>query len=633
MSPAPYASIILFFDWVIRSSLMAGILVVLVLILQFLLRNKLEARWKYLLWLPVAIRLLLPWAPESSLSLYNVLSLEAITPGIHEQNQSPTIKKEAERFSVAPVLSERSLTLETNRIEEESALNHEAETVQESRFWWSGFKQIGFFNFCMLVWLAGVLFLTVKTVYDQLRLKQALREGRTIETPLLSSLFHEEKQRLGVKRKVRFVASERIPGPSVVGFNKPVIVISPSLLGTLQKDQLQYILAHEFAHIRRWDVAVNWVMHIILILHWFNPLLWLAVHKAREGQEMACDACALDRLSPQQSSAYGQTIIHVLEYFSSNHHQPGLVGLSATHKQMKKRLLMIKHFHNKSYHLSILGMTVILALGSVTLVNAKGSDAGQALQTASDQTDLESQVALSHGSDQGSSGEIQVSSEYLAAQQQSYEEVRAKAIKERDELIKTVPAEDKKFIEDEINRVRELTEKSGDTYVMYHKYAKLNRDGHDLSFSGIANHYSTYEDYFKKASALNGSILQQPANLPEGYRFSKATIKGPLGGEFYDDLRAEGKKSGELVYTKKFDWNEAGLILLEYTNGKETLMLSQYKISDGERIGMEGLEYESSRYGKRVFGSDGKQYKYSVYTKSDITKEQLIEILKAAVKK
>jgi bla regulator protein BlaR1 len=605
---------------------MAGILVVLVLILQFLLRNKLEARWKYLLWLPVAIRLLLPWAPESSLSLYNVLSLEAITPRIHEQSQSSTIKKEAERISVAPVLAERSLTLETTGIEKESALNHEAETVQESRSWWSGFKQIGFSNVFMLVWLAGVLFLTVKTVYDQLRLKQSLREGRTIETPLLSSLFHEEKQRLGVKRKVRFVASESIPGPSVVGFNKPVIVISPSLLGALQKDQLQYILAHEFAHIKRWDVVVNWIMHMILILHWFNPLIWLAVHKVREDQEMACDACALDRLSPQQSSAYGQTIIHVLEYFSSSHHQPGLVGLSATHKQMKKRLLMIKHFHNKSYHLSIFGMMVILALGSVTLVNAKGSNAGQGVQTALNQLD------------QGSSRAIQVSSEYLAAEKQelAYEEVRAKAIKERDELIKAVPAEDKKFIEDEINRVRELAQNSGDTYIMYHKYAKLNKGGHDLSYWGIANHYSTYEDYFKKASTLNGSILQQPANLPEGYQFSKATIKGPLEGEFYVDLRAEGKDSGKLVYTKKFDWNEAGLILLDYTNGKDTLTLSQYKMSDYERTLMariEGFEYESSRYGKRVFGSDGKQYKYSLYTKSDLTKEQLLGILKAALKK
>ena len=109
----------------------------------------------------------------------------------------------------------------------------------------------------------------------------------------LSAVFHETKQQLGVKRNVQFVASERIPGPAVVGYSKPAIVISPSLLITLKQEQLQYILAHEFAHIQRRDVAVNWLVHIILIIHWFNPLLWLAVHKARQDQEMACDACVL----------------------------------------------------------------------------------------------------------------------------------------------------------------------------------------------------------------------------------------------------------------------------------------------------------------------------------------------------
>ncbi|MCM3290162.1 hypothetical protein M3661_08480 [Paenibacillus sp. MER 180] len=71
-------------------------------------------------------------------------------------------------------------------------------------------------------------------------------------------------------------------------------------------------MAHECARIQRRDVAVNWMMHILLIFHWFNPLLWLAVHKARQDQEMACDAYVLDRTSSQehvqQNHAYGQTV-------------------------------------------------------------------------------------------------------------------------------------------------------------------------------------------------------------------------------------------------------------------------------------------------------------------------------------
>lgn len=615
---------------------MAGILIVLVLILQFIMKNKLESRWKYLLWIPVVIRLLLPSAPESSLSLYNVFSLEAFAPSVHQQTDGWSfwhkLWRGSERENETSVHAEQSFIVERNGLIRETAEvtdpSEQSANTQERRIWWSGFKHMGVTNALMLIWLTGVLFLTVKTIYDQLRLKHALRTGRPIETPRLSSLFHETKQLLGVKRNVQFVASGRIPGPAVVGFYKPAVVISPNLLVKLKKEQLQFILAHEFAHIRRWDVAVNWVMHIILVLHWFNPLLWLAVHKARQDQEMACDACALNRLSPQQNNAYGQTIIHVLEHFSSNHRQPGLAGLSATHKQLKRRLIMIKHFHKKSYHMSILGMTMILALGSVTLVDAKESDAKSAAQTASVHLEQNSNAAVNNQLDYSLPKDIVASSVNL----DSYKIEHEKAVKIAAEAAKSIPAGDKKFIESEINRVKELAQESGDMYVLYHKYKELN-SGLDLSYWGGINHYAVYEDYLSKASALEGSILVHPNNLPEGYKFSKARIEGPIEGKVIDEVRAEGKKSGKPIYVKKIDWKEAATIRLEYTNGKDTLAISKYTL-DAEGSKKKGIfedDLPAHIYPKYVFWHTDK-FEYSISTTTDMSKQQKIEILKAAVK-
>ncbi|SCW65972.1 BlaR1 peptidase M56 [Paenibacillus tianmuensis] len=430
MSPTLHESLLSFFGWVIRGSFMAGILVLLVLALQFLLKNKLEARWKYLIWLPVAIRLLLPWAPESSLSLYNVLSLKAVAPGIHQMTQDPPVWKEAGGAGEAAVHGERYLKPETSGISEIPALSHESGTVQERGLWWNKIKQQGFTNGLMLVWLAGVLFLASKTVYDQLRLKRALRAGRSIETPFLSAVFQETKQLMGINRKVRFVASERIPGPAVVGFREPAVVISPRLLVTLRKEQLQYILAHEFAHIQRRDVAVNWVIHIILILHWFNPLIWLAVYKARQNQEMACDAYVLDRMRPKQNSAYGQTIIHVLEHISSSHHKPGLAGMSATHKEMKRRLMMIKQFNKKSYRLSVLGMGMILALGSVTLVNAKEKSVPQKASVQVEQDSKATEAAQEQ--QQSDKKKLQIDETVAAKLQKVLKQFAGKEIKLQD---------------------------------------------------------------------------------------------------------------------------------------------------------------------------------------------------------
>ncbi|WP_256992839.1 M56 family metallopeptidase [Paenibacillus sp. SSG-1] len=612
-----------FFGWVIRGSFMAFILIVLVLILQFLLRNKIGARWKYWLWLPVAIRLLLPWAPESSLSLYNVLSLEAIAPGIHQQTQASSGWKEAGRISEATVHVERSTNPEASGTSEVPVF--ESGPVQEGVFWWNGFKQIGFANTLMSVWLAGVLLFSAKTVCDQLRLKQALRTGRKIDTPLLSAVFHETKQQIGVKRNVHFVASERIPGPAVVGFRNPAIVISPSLLITLKKDQLQYILAHEFAHIQRRDVAVNWLMHIILIIHWFNPLLWLAVRKARQDQEMACDAFALNRMSPQQNNAYGQTIIHVLEHYSGNQRQPGLAGLSATHKQMKRRLTMIKHFHKKSYRLSILAMGMIIALGSVTLVNAKESDSGSVTPKAPVQSEQDSKAVVNHVPDMiYPEGNID---------RELYKTELEKAQNKAVAAAKALTPEEKKYIEDETNRVKKLSEETGDMYVLYHKYKDPN-SGFDLSYWGGIETFSAYEDYLKSAATLEGSILKQPANLPEGYKFSKARIEGPTEGKFLDEVRAEGKKSGKPVYAKKIDWKEAATIRLEYTNGKDTLAISKYTL-DSEGSKKKGFfedELPAHIYPKYVFWHEG-GFEYSISTTWDMSKDQKVEILKEAVQK
>lgn len=340
---------------------------------------------------------------------------------------------------------------------------------------------------------------------------------------------------------------------------------------------------------------------------------------------MACDAFALDRMSPQQNSAYGQTIIQVLEHFSVDSRQPGVAGLSATHKQMKRRLIMIKQFNKKSYRLSILGLTIILALGSVTLVNAKEKDAGSKAITASVQSAAgERQLDITYPE------EFMGSKVDRELYKQEYEQAAKKAA----EAAKTLTAEEKAYIDNEINRVKELVKETGDTYVIYHKYKDLN-SGLDLSFWGPTNEFSSYEDYLKKASTLEGSIMQHPSNLPAGYTFSKAIIESPIEGKFINDLRAEGKKSDKPLYTKKLDWKEAATIRLKYTNGEDTLTLSKYTVDadDSKNNGFFDDDLPAHIFPKYVFWQDGSKFGYSISTSSDIGREQKIEILKAALRK
>lgn len=62
-----------FFEWLLKTSFQASLLISLILLLQIFLRSRLPVRWRYSLWLVLLIRLALPWAPQSSVSLFNLL--------------------------------------------------------------------------------------------------------------------------------------------------------------------------------------------------------------------------------------------------------------------------------------------------------------------------------------------------------------------------------------------------------------------------------------------------------------------------------------------------------------------------------------------------------------------------------
>ncbi|MDR0271180.1 hypothetical protein [Paenibacillus sp.] len=214
----------------------------------------------------------------------------------------------------------------------------------------------------------------------------------------------------------------------------------------------------------------------------------------------------------------------------------------------------------------------------------------------------------------------------------SNKEAQEEAVKKAAEAAKSVPAEAKKAIENEENRLKELVKGSGDTYVMYYKYKQLN-NGLKTSVYGLRLNYSSYKDYLKKASILKAPILQQPPNLPSGYKFSKAFIESPYQGKFFDDLIAEGVKSGKDFYTKKYDWKEAGKIELEYTDGKDELIINQY-MADKEFAKLKGTEYAVMPDGKKyAFQYGTGKYYYGISTKSNMSKEKMFEILKAAMKK
>lgn len=348
-----------FFDWLIETSLMASILVGFILCIKVLFRNKLTPRWQYMLWIVLMIRLLLPWSPDSSYSIYSLLSYSSSVSEVIPKNMPAT-------ENIVNIESDRKVELESNSKMVTKTSEPEVKVSSEKQTTFSLYK------LALYVWLAGVIVLAATTFLTNRRLYSYIKKQPDITDEQVTTVFNRCKQSMKMKKAVSLRLAGKIASPTVFSFFRPKVLLSKKHMKVLNEQQLQYVFYHELAHIKRNDVAVNWIMYSLILLNWFNPILWYAYFCMREDQELACDAYALTFIDKEEQIAYGHTIITLLEHYS--YQVPSLANLSRNKRSLKRRIIMIKKFQKKSYRLSLLGVIVIVAIASLSLFNARATE-------------------------------------------------------------------------------------------------------------------------------------------------------------------------------------------------------------------------------------------------------------------
>jgi hypothetical protein len=156
------------------------------------------------------------------------------------------------------------------------------------------------------------------------------------------------------------------------------------LTRSFSQEELRYVFLHELSHIKRRDILTGWLMTALQILHWFNPLVWLAFHRMRVDRELACDALALSYAKEEENQPYGRTIIKLLEGFGCSTWAPSMAGTVENKNQMKERISMIAKFRKTSHGPALAGV-LFIALGLVTLTDAQTGGKSSAPEAAGGQ--------------------------------------------------------------------------------------------------------------------------------------------------------------------------------------------------------------------------------------------------------
>ena len=257
----------------LQMSFAGGILILAVIVIRALAINMLPKKAFNALWGISVVRLMIPFSIQSVFSVYSLMGSHA--PG----NGSQTIR-------VLPTgASGQAIPLTSSVLNAANAVST-----------WT------------IVWAAGVL---VCAVFFSLAYWKCWKEFQT-SLPVGNDFtenwlcVHQQRRRISIRQSGRFSA------PLTYGVVHPVILM-PMSTKWENTDSLEYVLTHEYVHIRRFDSIRKLVLIVVLCVHWFNPLVWVMYVLANRDIELSCDEAVVRFFGENAKAAYARALISMEE--------------------------------------------------------------------------------------------------------------------------------------------------------------------------------------------------------------------------------------------------------------------------------------------------------------------------------
>jgi beta-lactamase regulating signal transducer with metallopeptidase domain len=147
--------------------------------------------------------------------------------------------------------------------------------------------------FCMAAWLVGVAALSLRLVLGWRVATRLTRRGAVAARPELAAAMARLARRLSLSRPVRLLESAAVEVPVALGVLRPAILLPLSSLTGLSTRQIEALLAHELAHVRRNDYLVNLLQSAAETLFFYHPAVWWVSGRIRAERENCCDDLAV----------------------------------------------------------------------------------------------------------------------------------------------------------------------------------------------------------------------------------------------------------------------------------------------------------------------------------------------------
>lgn len=322
--------------WLLAASLRASVAALVILIVQTALGRHLPARWRFGLWVPFVIMLIVPALPDSP------LSLERLWGG-----SVPTAATPLPAAEYGTVVGTGETVV--SDIPADSA---------------AAFPQTRGWTIAGTVWLCGSAGVVIGGWMAYRRQMLRIRHGTTGVSPDLLNMVASAAQAAGLRRCPEILCSTAVESPAVTGLWRQAILLPAGFPENLPERQAELILRHEALHLRHGDTVYDVVYWLLNAAHWFNPLVWFAFVRLRSDRETVRDAEVLADAGREDRATYGEALLRLQLPCAASLFQAGFVGLVSGGRAMRRRIAGISRHRRVSpaWHVAGLAALVLMHL-------------------------------------------------------------------------------------------------------------------------------------------------------------------------------------------------------------------------------------------------------------------------------
>lgn len=258
----------------LQMSVAGGVMILAVIVIRALAINLLPKKTFEVLWGIAAVRLLIPFSVPSAFSVYSLLGSHA---------SAIDTAKSPKAIQVLPIGTAGQMTAMAN-------------------------GSLNVVSVWTVIWAVGVLACAMLFAVSYWKCRQEFQTSLPVDNGFIRNWLNAHQQR----RVISIRQSSRFSAPLTYGIFRPVILMPTSTEWENTK-MLQYVLTHEYVHIRRFDGIKKLVLIAVLCVHWFNPLVWAMYILANRDIELSCDEAVLHLFGENTKAAYARALISMEE--------------------------------------------------------------------------------------------------------------------------------------------------------------------------------------------------------------------------------------------------------------------------------------------------------------------------------